>query len=179
MTKSQVVVAYDFTKQADLALERAIDLACRDPHNVLHFLTVVDSQQTYETTDRIREDLLVRLNALFSARAPGVELEFYTHARIGKPAAEILDLAKEVGADLVIVGSHDRGAVGRMLLGSVSTEVLHKALCPVLVARPKGYEDVQLEKVIAVETPVTMRPRAHRYSYNSGIAQLRPVDWPI
>ena len=54
------------------------------------------------------------------------------HLRTGKAAAEIVDLAEELGTGLVVVGS--RG-LGRALMGSVSDSVVRHAHCPVLVVR--------------------------------------------
>lgn len=176
--KSQVVVAYDFTKPADVALHRAVELACHDPNVTLHFVTVIDQRQTYETADSVRESLLRMLRGIFRARQPEGNVDFCVHVRLGKPAEEILALAGEIGADQIILGCHDRNALGRILVGSVSTEVLHRARCPVTVARLKGYPHVTLDKVIEV-AHVAMRPMPHRYSYTSSVAQVRPVDWPI
>ena len=53
----------------------------------------------------------------------------------GPPEKMIVDLAKDWGADLIVVGSHGRGFWGRML-GSVSDAVVHSAPCSVLVVRP-------------------------------------------
>jgi nucleotide-binding universal stress UspA family protein len=52
---------------------------------------------------------------------------------MSKPAEALLDETEN--ADLVVVGSHGRGAVRRMLLGSVSHAILHYAKCPVAVLR--------------------------------------------
>ncbi len=46
-------------------------------------------------------------------------------------------MAEEIGADVIVVGSHGRGAIERLLLGSVSEQVVRHAPCPVLVVRPK------------------------------------------
>ncbi len=54
----------------------------------------------------------------------GVKADY--RVRIGDPATEILDLATELGADLVVVGSHGRGPMGRLVLGSVSDAVAHR-----------------------------------------------------
>jgi nucleotide-binding universal stress UspA family protein len=177
-SKTQVVVAYDFTKPADVALQRAVELACHDAGVVLHFLTVIDTNQTYQTADGIRESMVRMLRKIFQIRQPVVDVDFCVHVRLGKPADEILALAQEIGADQIILGCHDRNALGRILVGSVSTEVLHRALCPVTVARVKGYPFVALDKVIEV-AHVALRPTPHRYSYTSSVAQVRPVDWPI
>jgi nucleotide-binding universal stress UspA family protein len=56
-----------------------------------------------------------------------------TEVRVGPPANEIAFLAKDQGADLLVVGSRGLGAVKRMLLGSVADHVVHLAEIPVLV----------------------------------------------
>jgi nucleotide-binding universal stress UspA family protein len=53
----------------------------------------------------------------------------------GRAASVIVDDAREFGADLIIVGSRGHGAIATLLLGSVSSEVVDHAPCPVLVAR--------------------------------------------
>ena len=58
-----------------------------------------------------------------------------THLRIGKAAAEIVELAEELGAGLVVVGSRGLGGIRRALMGSVSDSVVRHAHCPVLVVR--------------------------------------------
>jgi len=69
-------------------------------------------------------------------RTPGVEVE--RRVAIGSPAEAICDVAKDVGADVIVVGSHGRGFVQRVLLGSVSEHVVRHAPCPVLVVRHQG-----------------------------------------
>jgi len=51
----------------------------------------------------------------------------------GDPADEILKFADEIGADLIVMGSHGRTGVLRVLMGSVSRKVLDRAKCPVLI----------------------------------------------
>jgi nucleotide-binding universal stress UspA family protein len=58
-----------------------------------------------------------------------------THLREGRPAEEITALAEGVGADLVVVGGREMGALGRLALGSVSKRVAREASRPVLVVR--------------------------------------------
>ena len=58
-----------------------------------------------------------------------------THLRMGKAAAEIVELAEELGARLVVVGSRGLGGIRRALTGSVSDSVVRHAHCPVLVVR--------------------------------------------
>ena len=58
-----------------------------------------------------------------------------THTRRGRFADEILDLAEEMGAGLILMGSRGLGPVKRLLLGSVAEGVVQHAPCPVLVVR--------------------------------------------
>jgi nucleotide-binding universal stress UspA family protein len=58
--------------------------------------------------------------------------------RVGKPAQEILAVAKEWPADVIVVGSHGRHGIPRVLLGSVAEAVMRHADCPVLVIRGKA-----------------------------------------
>jgi nucleotide-binding universal stress UspA family protein len=178
MDKKQVVVAYDFSETADVALERAVDIACRAPDHVLHFVSVLESHQAYTTAEKVQDELLERLRRTFDERAPGVDIEFFVHARIGRVVHEILELAEEVGADMIVVGSHGLTGVRRLLLGSVSEAVVRAARCPVVIARPKGYAEVVRDRVVPVEAQVR-RPRPHRYSYSSSVIQSRPSEWPL
>ena len=58
--------------------------------------------------------------------------------RLGTPAGEIIEAASEFDADLIVVGSQGRSAIGRLILGSVSKRIATDAQCSVRVARPSG-----------------------------------------
>ena len=60
------------------------------------------------------------------------------HLRMGKADIEIVELAKEIDAGLLILGSRGLGGVRRALMGSVSDSVVRHAHCPVLVVRKEG-----------------------------------------
>lgn len=59
------------------------------------------------------------------------------HAIIGAPAPQIVDTAKDLGVDLIVIGSHGKHGLG-LLLGSTANGVLHHAQCDVLTIRIKG-----------------------------------------
>lgn len=178
MRKHQIVIGYDFTATSESALDQAVALLRRDPHQILHFVMALNSHQTYSSADATRAGLVARVQRLLGTHGLAGDVEFFVHTRIGRPDEEIVALAAEVGADLVIVGSHSRSTVGRLFLGSVSEAVVRAARCPVLVARPKDYAEVELQKIVEVPHG-KLRPVPHRYSYSDGIAQLRPLDWPL
>jgi nucleotide-binding universal stress UspA family protein len=71
-----------------------------------------------------------------SAKRSG--LKWTVHLRQTDPTLAIVQLAVDVEADLVVVGTHGRGWLGHLLLGSVAEGVVHRAPCPVLVVRPPG-----------------------------------------
>jgi nucleotide-binding universal stress UspA family protein len=67
------------------------------------------------------------------ARFPDWEVS--SSGLVGTPAPAVMEKAEDWHADLIVVGSHGRSAIGRLLLGSVSKQVATEALCSVLVAR--------------------------------------------
>ncbi len=187
---SQVVVAYDFSHSGRAALYRAIALATRAPFHVLHFVCAIEPHAPnpavkakhgvdYEYAARVQQALTDEVEAeLRGAGVTGI-VHFYVHARIGKPAEEILQLAHEVGADLIIVGSKGLTGVERLVLGSVSEKVVREARCTVEVARPKTYDHVELLQI--VDAAVAHHPYVppHRYSYQDRRLDVRPADWPL
>jgi hypothetical protein len=60
------------------------------------------------------------------------------HLRLDAPATEIAQMAADLEADMVVVGTHGRRGIARLLLGSVAEAVVRLAPCPVLVVRPKA-----------------------------------------
>jgi nucleotide-binding universal stress UspA family protein len=63
------------------------------------------------------------------------EIRVETHLRDGDAAEEILRLADQVACDLIVVGTHGRSGLPRLLVGSVAEAVLRRARCPVLTVK--------------------------------------------
>ena len=86
--------------------------------------------------DQVRERREQPAQALVErGRAAGVDVSFLVWT--GDPGDMIVAAAEAEHVDMVLVGSHGRGAVGRLFLGSVSEHVVRNAPCPVLVVRPR------------------------------------------
>jgi nucleotide-binding universal stress UspA family protein len=84
-----------------------------------------------------------------------VGFDAVAEVRSGSPAPTIVAFAKEWDADLVIMGSHGRTGVARLLLGSVARNVLHHASCSVLVVR-RHADPVRGRRVEAVAPSWTL-----------------------
>jgi nucleotide-binding universal stress UspA family protein len=78
---------------------------------------------------------------------PAVHVEH--RLKEGAPATEILRTARALECDLIVMGTHGRTGVGRLLMGSVAEEVLRKAPCPVLTVKTAIPGEVLAEKPVA------------------------------
>jgi nucleotide-binding universal stress UspA family protein len=96
----------------------------------------VDIRLFEEQREQAGRDLA---DARARATAAGVPVE--TTIRGGHPAREILDAIVEQASDLVVLGTHGRGGVEHLLLGSVAEKVVRKAPCPVMVVPPGAHSD--------------------------------------
>jgi nucleotide-binding universal stress UspA family protein len=72
------------------------------------------------------------------AAARGAGIAARGVVRVGTPADEIVRAANEEKAAMIVLGTHGRGGVQRLMLGSVADRVLRRAACPVLVVREGG-----------------------------------------
>ena len=75
-----------------------------------------------------------------------------SHLGVGRPWTGIVQVAVDLQADLIVVGTHGRRGLERMVLGSQAEMVVRHASCPVLVVRPDGYQ-APVEGVPEIEPP--------------------------
>ena len=137
-----IVVGTDGSSQAERALEEAIAIAARDDAQ-LHIVTAfpdpalirerITSGATAASVNlsQVADSVLNRANE--RAEAKGVRAE--THASESEPAEAILQLASQVNADLIVVGSRGLSGIQRFLMGSVSSKVSEHASCSVMIVR--------------------------------------------
>jgi nucleotide-binding universal stress UspA family protein len=136
----RILLATDLSPASDGATRQAIELA-RELGAHLLIVSVIDPMargipgKPVERMDQRRAARESAAQALVvRGREAGVPVSFLVWE--GEPGPAIVEAAHAEAADLVVVGSHGRGRVGRFVLGSVSDHVIRNAVAPVLVVRP-------------------------------------------
>ena len=139
----RILVPLDFSDAVDPILDWAIHMA--EEHGselvLLHVYHLpVEFQQiegAYLPADfwaNVKQEAEQRLSALAErARGKGVRVE--QHVREGYPATIIIEEATELGADLLVIGTHGHTGLKHLLLGSIAERVVQKSPCPVLTVR--------------------------------------------
>lgn len=136
----RILLAYDGSGGSRHALERAAELARLGPAEVV-VLAVGRLPDYAETVDEVEEarERAERYcgrhldEALAALEAAGVAAR--RALAYGKPSEEILRKAAEIGADLIILGTHPHHPVRRRLLGATADKVVDHAECSVLVVK--------------------------------------------
>jgi nucleotide-binding universal stress UspA family protein len=143
-----ILLATDGSKEAELAARTAVDIAATT-NSELHMVTVArhehahvydlpeepgDVQKSlYEAIERKARELLDE--QVKKIEQSGGTIPQEVHLLRGHPDREIVHLAEEIGAGLIVIGSRGQGGVRRALMGSVSDSVVRQAHCPVLIVR--------------------------------------------
>jgi nucleotide-binding universal stress UspA family protein len=137
----RILLATDLSPASEGATREALDLA-RDLRAGLLIVSVIDPNTRsvpggrLERMDQRRAARLESAQAVVArGRDEGVTSSFLVWE--GEPGPSIVEAAASEQVDMIIVGSHGRGAMGRLLIGSVSDYVVRNAPCPVLVVRPR------------------------------------------
>jgi nucleotide-binding universal stress UspA family protein len=123
-----VLLATDASSASQAAEDHAVELAARLGTRLLVLSVVTGSPSVRAERELAIESIVQR------ARAMGADATGMTWN--GDAGESIVEAAEAESADLIVVGTHDRGAVGRLFLGSVSDHVVRHARCPVMVVRP-------------------------------------------
>jgi nucleotide-binding universal stress UspA family protein len=142
----KIVVGTDGSETATQAVRQAVDLA-KELGATVEIVSAYEPvpaqrlrQERREAPEELqwainpREDVEATLEAA-AAVADAAGLKVNTHRRQGDPADAILDVAEELGADLIVVGNKGMTGAKRFLLGSVPNKVSHHAPCSVLIIR--------------------------------------------
>ena len=137
---TKILLATDGSREAELAARTAADIA-KSTSSELHVVNVAGGRAYQVELQEVNEQLRQRAGQLLDEHvemikeAGGTVAE--THIRVVAEHRDrgIVELAEELGAGLIAMGSRGQGGVGRALLGSVSDSVVRHAHCPVLVVR--------------------------------------------
>jgi universal stress protein A len=137
-----ILVAVDYSDCAFNALEIAADLA-RSQHAAFDIVNVIDPVQAVPPAVDPYGGMLPWFGALnenaikllsdYSEEMEATGLTVKSTVLDGPPAATIAEFARKISADLIVIGSHGRKGLSRLMLGSVAEEVMRDAPCPVLV----------------------------------------------
>ena len=127
--------------------------------------------------DRVRDEVAAMVELELRAAEAKGRVHFHIHVRVARsPANEILAVAKEVGADLIVLGCKGLRGLERVVLGSVSERIVREAGCAVVIARPKEYAYVHHSDVVEVEAHA--RHKAFHFTYDDQIGIIEPMRWP-
>ena len=142
----------DFSERSGYAFQLACSLA-RDRGArliVLHVMPVplVQEKRFYQ------EEMSAELNRL---RAPDSQIQVEHRLEQGDPATQILRIAQETGCDLVVMGTHGRTGLDRLLMGSVAEEVVRRAACPVVTVKAPFPQLPSVAAPILEETEATVQ----------------------
>jgi nucleotide-binding universal stress UspA family protein len=154
-----ILVALTFDETGVNALREATRIAELHPTSQLHVLHVVSEIGTASTG----RELLSAERRL--ERAPGVMRQYVEHVwsnlprkvighlRVGVPARSIVQTAADINAELVVVGTHRRSGMKRLVQGSVAAQVVAQAHCPVFIAMPKDYSSTTRSETAEAPCP--------------------------
>lgn len=144
----RIVVGVDFTEVGDHALDESIRYAMKIQNSELHPVFVIAEPakrqlgEAERNLEEARDKLHARVVERCEATGQRFDQQMVFHVRLGEPAEAIHQVAVDVEADVIVVGTHGRRGLSKMLLGSVAEELVRTARVPVMVARPKQLDDL-------------------------------------
>jgi nucleotide-binding universal stress UspA family protein len=141
----RILVPIDFSPPSDAALEYARTIATRFGASLHLFHVAQDPYQAFYPTevyvpamegvrDEIAAESLKRLTERLRA-SDVTDLQATADVVIGTPAWSIVEYASGHEIDLIVMGTHGRGGMSHLLMGSVAERVVRTAACPVLTVR--------------------------------------------
>jgi nucleotide-binding universal stress UspA family protein len=154
-----IVVSLDFTEADGPAFDQAARIAQHVPQSELHLVHVFHEEPSAERSRELVGHLRLYVNekAAIANSLRGITVGI--HLRAGKPVREIVQLATEVHADLIVVGSHKGPHLKHWAVGSTAEKLILGAPCPVLVASPRPKEPEKHEPMIEPPCPQCVQAR--------------------
>lgn len=180
---SRLLVGLDLTETGDRAFNEALLLANELPHCELHVGHVIAGAgdiRDAKQLDRVSNELNAKLSEIrmrvtelcaFPWIGKSRPLPIVFHIRLGDPAEALHQLAVDVDATLIVVGTHARTGVQKLLLGSVADVLTRTARVSVLVAHPKNFAGLPRSETLAPPLPAGTHPT------KAGITQRVHVEY--
>lgn len=142
MNIKKILFATDFSHSSDAALSFASTLAA-ESDALLYISHVGNSTPAYiagyygfDPTPGLQEKISKENREQLESIKPTVERVRFEHRYLtGYPEEEIINLAEAEDVDLIVIGSHGRTGLSRLLLGSIAEAVIRRAACPVLTVK--------------------------------------------
>jgi nucleotide-binding universal stress UspA family protein len=137
---TKILHANDGSDPAFRAFALALDIA-KEGTAALHLVCVEEIPYLPEYIEEVREETRVAARRFHSVlqkareMAEQREVKLQTHLRAGHPVRTIVDLANELGADLLVVGATGHSQLYERMIGSRADRLVHLAPCPVLVVK--------------------------------------------
>lgn len=140
----RILCAADLTKASEQTLDMALSLATENDAQIT-LLHVIDTPPgdtwagfhvAVPEVGPLRHEFVAQARAALRKAVPDAARNLCNvteRVETGAPWSEILRVANQMDADLIVMGAHSRGAVVRMLLGSTASNVVRRATCPVLL----------------------------------------------
>jgi nucleotide-binding universal stress UspA family protein len=137
---SRILHANDGSEHAFNALTLALKIA-KQSNAELHMISVEEIDYLPETMEDVRQETGVagrRFHSVVNrarSMAEESQVKLKTHVVAGHPVRDIVDLARDLKADLLVVGASGHSALYDRMIGSRADRIVHLAPCPVLVVR--------------------------------------------
>jgi nucleotide-binding universal stress UspA family protein len=157
----RILCASDLTQASEQTLDMAFFLATENGAQIT-LLHVIDTppgdtwagfRVALPEVGPLRHEFVAKARAELLKTVPDSArnlCEVTERVETGAPWSEILRVAHQMDADLIVMGAHSRGAMGRMFLGSTASKVVRRATCPVLLNRDPRSGRPSLEAAEAV-----------------------------
>ncbi|HSO51961.1 MAG TPA: universal stress protein [Actinomycetes bacterium] len=151
----KLLLAVDESEHSRKAVPATVELA-RAGGGSVHVLHVLELY--YPVPPTVQGDTAEEAQALVDGiveelKGAGVTAEGAVRPSTGgSPAGAILEHARELGASLIVVGSHGHSALGGLLIGSVANKLTQLSACPVLVVRDKEVLEERHHDVLRAQT---------------------------